>query len=336
MAAPLARPDRTTAPQPAPPPPGPTGSARSAGPGKPGAPGGTGTRRGQRRALALFTVPFFALFIAVTVLPMIYAAWMSLYREESSGLGFGGTERVFAGFGNFTEALGNEAFLRSFGNIALYCALYIPAMVGGALILALLVDSTMARARRFFQIAYFLPHAVPGLIASLIWLYLYTPGLSPVTDALDALGANWNFFGQDEAIFSVVNISAWQWTGYNMIIFYAGLQAVPREVLEAATVDGAGALRTALQVKIPMIRPTVVLTLLFTCVGAIQLFDAPKLVQLRANTMGEDWSPTMFIYTAAFKGHDYGLAAASSLLLALFAGLLSFVVTKLGNRWKAS
>ncbi|OKI50751.1 sugar ABC transporter permease [Streptomyces sp. CB00072] len=267
---------------------------------------------------------------------MFYAAWMSLYREESSGLGFGGTERVFAGFGNFTEALGNEAFLRSFGNIALYCALYIPAMVGGALILALLVDSTMARARRFFQIAYFLPHAVPGLIASLIWLYLYTPGLSPITDALDALGAQWNFFGQDEAIFSVVNISAWQWTGYNMIIFYAGLQAVPREVLEAATVDGAGALRTALQVKIPMIRPTVVLTLLFTCVGAIQLFDAPKLVQLRANTMGEDWSPTMFIYTAAFKGHDYGLAAASSLLLALVAGLLSFVVTKLGNRWKAS
>ncbi|WP_176734549.1 carbohydrate ABC transporter permease [Streptomyces sp. EN23] len=330
MAAPLARPAKTPAPPAVPPPAGTTG------PGRPGAPGGPGTRRGQRRAVALFTVPFFVLFAAVTVLPLIYAAWMSLYREESSGLGFGGTERVFAGFGNFTEALGNEAFLRSFGNIALYCVLYIPAMVGGALILALLVDSSMARARRFFQIAYFLPHAVPGLIASLIWLYLYTPGLSPVTDALDAFGAHWNFFGEDEAIFSVVNISAWQWTGYNMIIFYAGLQAVPREVLEAATVDGAGALRTALQVKIPMIRPTVVLTLLFTCVGAIQLFDAPKLVQLRANTMGEDWSPTMFIYTAAFKGHDYGLAAASSLLLALVAGLLSFVVTKLGNRWKAS
>ncbi|MDT0551217.1 hypothetical protein RND15_52575, partial [Streptomyces sp. DSM 41529] len=82
------------------------------------------------------------------------------------------------------------------------------------------------------------------------------------------------------------------------------------------------------QIKVPMIRPTVVLTLLFTCVGAIQLFDAPKLVQLRANTMGEDWSPTMFIYTAAFKGHDYGLAAASSLLLALVAGLLSWFAVR--------
>lgn len=299
-------------------------------------PGAAGARRRKRGAAALFMVPFFVLFTAATVAPLCYAAWMSLFREESSGLGFGGTERVFTGLGNFTEALGNADFLRSFGHIALYCVLYIPAMVGGALVLALLVDSALARARRFFQIAYFLPHAVPGLIASLIWLYLYTPGLSPITEALGSLGAHWNFFGEDEAILSVVNISAWQWIGYNMIIFYAGLQAVPREVLEAATVDGAGAIRSALRIKVPMIRPTVVLTLLFTCVGAIQLFDAPQLVQLRANAMGEDWSPTMFIYTAAFKGHDYGLAAASSLLLAFVAGLLSFVVTKLGNRWKAS
>ncbi|MFP3987166.1 sugar ABC transporter permease [Streptomyces sp. E11-3] len=281
--------------------------------------------------------PFFVLFAAVTVAPIAYAAWMSLYREEAlSGLGFGGTERVFAGFGNYSAALRDPAFLSSFGNIALYCLLYIPLMIGGALTLALLVDSALAGAKRFYQIAYFLPHAVPGLIAAIIWLYLYTPGLSPVTDALEGLGADWNFFGRDEALLSVVNVSAWQWIGYNMIIFYAGLQAIPREVLEAARVDGAGALRTALRIKIPMIRSTVVLTVLFTCVGAIQLFDAPKLVQLRATEMGEEWSPTMYIFNAAFKAHDYGLAAAASLLLALVAGVLSFVVTKLGNRWKAS
>ncbi|WSJ91038.1 sugar ABC transporter permease [Streptomyces sp. NBC_01304] len=280
--------------------------------------------------------PFFVLFAAVTLAPIGYAAYMSLYREESSGLGFGGTERVFAGLGNFTEALTDEAFLRSFGNIAIYCLIYIPIMIGGALALALLVDSAIARAKRFFQIAYYLPHAVPGLVGSMIWLYLYTPGLSPITDTLSTLGSDWNFFGKDEALYSVINVSAWQWIGYNMIIFYAGLQAIPRETLEAATVDGAGALRTALRIKIPMIRSTVVLTVLFTCVGAIQLFDAPKLVQLRAAEMGEDWSPTMFIYKAAFMGHDYGLAAAASLLLALIAGVLSFVVTKIGNRWKES
>ncbi|MFD8983513.1 carbohydrate ABC transporter permease [Streptomyces sp. NPDC059564] len=280
--------------------------------------------------------PFFLLFALVTVAPIGYAGYLSLFRDEQSGLGFGGTRRVFSGIGNYTEALTDPLFLASFRNIAVYCLLYVPLMVGGALLLALLLDSTLARARRFFQIAFYLPHAVPGLISAMIWLYLYTPGLSPVLSALDTAGLSWNFFGRDEALLSVVNISAWQWMGYNMIIFFAGLQAVPRETLEAAALDGAGALRTAFQVKVPAIRPTLVLTVLFTCVGAVQLFDAPQLLQLRATEMGESWSPTMYVFSAAFKGHDYGLAAASALLLALVAGAASYVVTALGNRWRSA
>ncbi|MFI5659882.1 carbohydrate ABC transporter permease [Streptomyces sp. NPDC051684] len=286
--------------------------------------------------MAAFILPFFVFFAAVTVAPIGYAAYQSLYREEQSGLGFGGTERVFAGFGNFTDALGDAAFLRSLGNVAVYCALYIPVMIAVSLALALLIDSAVARARRFFQIAFFLPHAVPALIASVTWLYLYTPGLSPVTDALDALGASWNFFDADTAVVSVVNISAWQWIGYNVIILYAGLQAVPRETLEAATVDGAGGLRTALQIKVPMIRSTLVLVGLFTCIGAIQLFDAPRIVYERANAMGDDWAPTMYVMKAAFQRHDYGLAAAASLLLAVIGGVASYIVTKLGNRWRTA
>lgn len=298
--------------------------------------GGTrhAARRGKRTAVMTFTIPFFALFAGVTLAPLAYAAYKSLYSEEQSGLGFGGTESVFAGLGNYTEALGEPAFLKSLANMALYCVLYVPVLIGLSLALALLLDSAMARAKRFFQIAYFLPHAIPAMIASIIWLYLYLPGMSPVVDALDSVGAHWNFFDADTVVLSVVNISAWQWTGYNMIIFYAGLQAVPRETLEAATVDGAGAVRTALQIKVPMIRSTVVLVALFTCIGAIQLFDAPWIVSQRANEMGTDWSPTMYIYEAAFQRHDYGLAAASALLLAVIAGLASFVVTKLGNRWR--
>ncbi|MFG3103669.1 carbohydrate ABC transporter permease [Streptomyces sp. NPDC048182] len=267
---------------------------------------------------------------------MGYAAYKSLYHEEQSGLGFGGTEEVFAGLGNYTKALADPAFLDSLGNMGVYCVLYVPVLIGVSLALALLLDSAMARARQFFQIALFLPHAIPAMIASIVWLYLYLPGMSPVVDALDGMGAHWDFFAADTAVVSVVNISAWQWIGYNVIIFYAGLQAVPRETLEAATVDGAGALRTALRIKVPMIRSTVVLVALFTCIGAVQLFDAPMVVSQRANGMGVDWSPTMYIYQAAFQRHDYGLAAASALLLAVVAGTASFVVTKLGNRGRAA
>ncbi|MEV0094141.1 sugar ABC transporter permease [Streptomyces sp. NPDC050738] len=290
--------------------------------------------RGQRSTPALFIAPFFLLFIAVMIVPIGYAIWMSLFREESSGLGFGGSHTVFAGLGNYTRALGDSVFRDSFLHVALYCLIYIPLMVGGALALALLVDSAMARAKKFFQLAYFLPHAVPGMIAAIIWVYLYTPSLSPITQFLKSFGASWDFLGNDAVLFSMANAAAWQWIGYNMVIFYAALQAVPRETLEAALVDGAGHFRTAVAVKLPMIRSSVVLTMLFTAVGAIQLFTEPEILRAKAPSLAPEWSPTMYIYQAAFSKHDYGTAAAASLMLAVLGALLSFVITKFGNRWK--
>ncbi|MGW7265003.1 carbohydrate ABC transporter permease [Streptomyces sp. NPDC054842] len=309
--------------------PQPPGTAKPLGSVRP--------RRSQRRAAALFITPFFVLFGAVMVAPIGYAVWMSLFQEHSSGLGFGGTERVFSGLGNYTRALSDSGFRNSFAHIVLYCALYIPVMIGGSLLLALLVDSALARAKRFFQLALFLPHAIPGLIASIIWIYLYTPGLSPVLEWIGALGGSWNFYSNDHVLSSMINLCAWQWIGYNMVIFYAALQAVPREVIEAAVVDGAGAIRTALRIKVPMIASAVVMTVLFTCVGAIQIFTEPKLLNQRgAPSIDTEWSPTLFIWKAGFVQHDYGLAAAASLILALLGVLLSYIVTRLGNRWKAA
>ncbi len=294
-------------------------------------------RPGQRSAVALFLIPFFALFAAATVAPIGYAVWMSLFQERSSGLGFGGVaERTFSGVDNFTKVLGEPGFVSSFLHVAAYCAFYIPVMIGGALALALLVDSTVARAKRFVQLAVFLPHTVPGMISAIIWIYLYTPGLSPVLDWIEALGGSWDFFSSGHAISSMVNMAAWQWIGYNAIIFFAALQAVPREVIEAATVDGAGGFRTAVQIKLPMIRSAVILTLLFTCIGVVQIFNEPKLLSEQATSMGSNWSPIMFIFKAAFERHDYGLAAAGSIVLALVAGVLSYAVTTIGNRWKAA
>ncbi|WP_412075729.1 carbohydrate ABC transporter permease [Streptomyces xanthophaeus] len=294
------------------------------------------SRRGRRGALFLFLSPFFVLFAVVIVAPVAYAGWMSLFREQSSGLGFGGVERSFTGLANYSAVLADPAFRASFLHIAAYCLAYIPVMIGGALGLALLVDSAYARAKRFFQLAFFLPHAVPGLIAAIIWIYLYTPGLSPVIDWIDAAGGSWNFFSPGNSLSSMVNIAVWQWIGYNMVIFFAALQAVPREVIEAATVDGAGAWRTALGIKVPIIRSSVVMTVLFTCVGAVQLFTEPRLLSERAQALGNDWSPTMYIVSKAFIDQDYASAAAASLLLALVAGALSFLVTRIGKRWQES
>lgn len=287
----------------------------------------------KARAVTVLLTPFFALFTVVMVVPVGYAVWLSLFTEQQSGLGFGGTHTVFSGLGNYAAALGDHAFRDGFLVLLGYCALYLPLLLAGALTLALLLDSALARARRFFQLALFLPHAVPGVIAALIWVYLYTPQLSPVVAAMESGGLGFDFLSPSGALPSVVNIALWEWLGYNMVIFYAALQAVDRSVIEAATVDGAGAWRIATGVKIPLIRSSLVMVALFTVIGSLQLFTEPLILNQGAGSaVTSSWTPNMYAYTAAFARNDYGLAAASSVLLALAAALLSFAVTRLSDR----
>jgi multiple sugar transport system permease protein len=285
-----------------------------------------------RAATALLT-PFFTLFSVVMVLPIGYALWLSLFTEQQSGLGFGGTRTVFTGLGNYVTALGDHAFRDGFLVLLGYCALYIPLLLAGGLALALLLDSALARARRFFQLALFLPHAVPGIIAALIWVYLYTPQLSPVVGALRSGGLDFSFLSPSGALPAVVNIALWEWLGYNMVIFYAALQAIDRSVIEAATVDGAGAWRIATGIKIPLIRSSVVMVALFTVIGSLQLFTEPLIInQASSAALNSTWTPNMYAYAAAFTRNDYGLAAAASVLLALAAAALSFAVTRFSRR----
>ncbi|MET9531449.1 MULTISPECIES: sugar ABC transporter permease [unclassified Streptomyces] len=289
--------------------------------------------KARTRAAAILLTPFYVLFTAVMLVPIGYAVWLSLFTEKQSGLGFGGSESVFSGLDNYAAALGDRAFREGFGVLLGYCVVYIPLMVCGALALALLLDSALARAKRFFQLALFLPHAVPGIIAALIWVYLYTPGLSPVVSAMHSGGIGFDFFSSSGALPSIVNIALWEWLGYNMVIFYAALQAIDRSVLEAATVDGAGGWRTAISIKLPLIRASVVMVALFTVIGSLQLFTEPLILNSGAGSaVSSTWTPNMYAYTAAFSRNDYGLAASASVLLALTAALLSFLVTRFTGR----
>jgi multiple sugar transport system permease protein len=285
----------------------------------------------QRRGAALFLAPFLILFSLVTLAPLVYAAWLSLFSERSSGLGLGGVERKFTGLGNYTRVLSDPEFLHGFLTIAAYVVIYVPVLTLAALAVALLLDSGLAAARRVTQVTLFIPHAVPGLVAALIWLYLYTPGLSPVADWLgqsaDSAGV-----ATTHPLLSVVNVALWEWLGYNVVIFYAALQAVPREVVEAAALDGVSGLQLAVRIKAPLIRPAVSMAALFTVIGGIQLFNEPKILIQASSAITRTWTPNLYTQDAAFNRNDYGTAAAASLLIAGVAAVLSFVVTRLANR----
>jgi multiple sugar transport system permease protein len=296
------------------------------------APAGGRARTARRRVPAAWALagPFALLLTGTVLVPVGYALYLSLFTDRLSGLGFDGPRQVFAGLDNYTAVLGDEAFRDGVGNVAGYAAVHLPVLLGGALLLALLLDSATVRLRQLWTLAVFLPYAVPAVIAGLVWAYLYSPTIGPVDDLVpfDPLGSS-------GVLPSIVNMATWQWLGYNTIIFYTALQTVPRELLEAARVDGAGALRSALAVKVPVIRPTVFVALVFTVIGSLQLFTEPLVLRTFTGSVTTTWTPSLYVYEAAFISNDYGRAAAASILLAAVSALLSALVMRLSARRSA-
>ncbi|MFD7531905.1 carbohydrate ABC transporter permease [Streptomyces sp. NPDC059849] len=289
-------------------------------------------RRRELGACGALMTPFFVLLVTVFLIPVGTALWLSFFGSDQPGLGFGPERTVFVGLRGYTAVLTDPTFLGGLGTVFLYCLIYIPLMVTGALALALLLDSGVVRLRSWAQLGLFLPHAVPGIIAAVIWLYLYTPGLSPVIDLLAGADTTVDFLGVHTVLPSIVNIALWSNLGYNMVVFYAALQAVPREVIEASVVDGAGPVRTALQVKAPLVRSSIVMVAMFTLIFALQLFTEPMLLSQATPMIGSRFSPSMYIYDAAFTRNNYGLAAAASVVLLVCTIALSYGVTRWSNR----
>ncbi|MGW1465882.1 carbohydrate ABC transporter permease [Streptomyces sp. NPDC002308] len=310
-------------------------TARPAAPTRAEAGRVTARRRELGAAGALMT-PFFVLLVTVFLIPVGTAIWLSFFSDDQPGLGFGPEKTVFVGVRSYVAVLTDPTFLGGLGIVALYCLIYIPLIVVGALALALLLDSGVVRLRATAQLALFLPHAVPGIIAAIIWLYLYTPGLSPVIDILGKADITVDFLGVHTVVPSIVNIALWSNLGYNMVVFYAALQAVPREVIEASVVDGAGPVRTALRIKAPLVRSSIVMVAMFTLIFALQLFTEPMLLGQSTPMINSRFSPSMYIYDAAFTRNNYGLAAAASVILLVFTVALSYGVTRWTNRADAA
>ncbi len=287
---------------------------------------------GGGRSASIFLIPFFTIFFFVMAAPMVYALISSMFGVKRDGLGFGGNVTAFVGLDNFIRVFQNESFVAGFGRLGLYVLGYVPIMIGFALLMALLLDATVAKAKRLFQVLLFLPHAVPGVIAALIWAYLYTPGLSPIVKLAASGGIELQLLTTRMALPAIINIGVWEWTGYNVVIFFAALQAISGSVLEAARIDGAGELRTAVSIKLPSIMPSLFVVMLFTIIGTLQLFTEPYILSNAGAAIPSTFVPNMWIYDTAFNQHNLNLAAAGSIILAIIAAILALGVNYISAR----
>lgn len=293
------------------------------------------TSHALRRKLTpyLFILPFGVLFLLFFIIPIFYAVYQSLFRSERSGLGLGAASVSFNGIANYVDVLHDPNFYSGVGRVLLYGIVQVPVMLILALSLALLLDSTVVRFKNFFRVAFFVPYAVPGIIAALLWGFLYNPALSPFNAISQAFGRGGvDFLSAGIVLWAIANIATWAWTGYNMLIIFAALQAIPTEIYESARIDGATGFGIAWNIKIPLVAPALILTGIFSIIGTLQLFNEPQVLTAISNSISSSYTPNLYAYNTAFGNNNYYYAAALSVVLAFFTCILSFGFLRVTQR----
>jgi multiple sugar transport system permease protein len=284
----------------------------------------------RRRSIApyVFLAPALVLFACFLAAPILYSVYLSFRKVQMKGLGLGkGARReVWSGFENYTRALTDPQFVASVVRVLIYGMILLPVMLGLALLFALLLDSRRTGAKGFGRISIFLPYAVPAVIASLLWGFLYLPAVSPFYYLAEQFG--WQeppeLLSSRLVIFGIANIAVWGGVGFNMIVMYTALKAIPTELYEAARLEGCGEIDIARRIKIPIIMPSLIMTTFFSMIATLQVFGEPMTLRPLTNTISSTWSPLMKVYRDAFTRADIHSAAATSVIIALGTFLLSF------------
>ena len=276
----------------------------------------------------LFLSPFLLLFALFFLLPLGYALYISLFRDRLVG----GT--IYVGIQNYQQVLHDANFWDGVRNVLLVLLVQVPIMLVLALTFALVLDSKLLRFKTLFRVGFFLPYTIPSVIGALLWGYLYSSNIGPFVDItnffhLPAIG----FLTSKGMLPSIENIVTWQWTGYNMVIMYTALQSVPTELYDAALVDGAGGWDIARYIKIPLIRPAIIVTMVFSIIGTLQLFNEPQIMgTIAANVIQDHYTPNLYAYNLAFTNQEYNYSAAVSFALGALAFAFSYIFMLSTNR----
>lgn len=278
----------------------------------------------------LYISPFFLLFFVVGLFPLLYTAWVSLHDWHLIG---GQGEMI--GFANYLAVFDQPNFYRALRNtFSIFILSSVPQIVA-AILIAYFLDTNL-RAKTFWRMGVLLPYVVAPVAVSMIFSKIFADQSGAANALLALLGAGPIGWHADPlwahvAIATMVNF---RWTGYNALIFLAAMQAIPREVYEAAIVDGARRWRTFFSVTVPMLRPTIIFVVITSTIGGLQIFDEPRMF----DTMGtggadKQWlTLTMYIYELGWGPQkSFGRAAAVSWILfaiIVVIGAINFFITR--------
>ncbi|AZP22405.1 sugar ABC transporter permease [Streptomyces aquilus] len=285
--------------------------------------------RGARRTAVawLFLAPFTLVFLLYTAVPTVAALGFSLTDLRGMDL-----RHPFAvdlvGFDNYLRLFRDDSFLRDLLNTGLFVAVGVPLTMGIGLALALALDSGIRRLRGVFRTVFFAPVVTNIVAVALIWQYAFHANgtVNEVFGAVGFAGPNW-LDDPDLAMPVVILLGIWRNFGYAMVLFLAGLQAVPRDVYEAAAIDGAGRWRQLRHITLPLLVPTTLVVTVLLTVFYLQVFDEPYLLT-NGGPLGSTESVALYTYRQ-FGAGEFGVSSAASFVTLLLIGLVSVVQFRL-------
>jgi ABC-type sugar transport system permease subunit len=282
--------------------------------------------RRQRWTPYLFIAPFFVVFATFMVYPLVTSVWLSLHQSR------GFQYQVFVGTDNFARLFRDPVFWKSVRNTFTFAAGTFLVQLPLALVLALIVNSKRVRGRNFFRLAFFSPVLVAGVFIAIIFGLAYDTRTGLVNDMLSKLAFTRVLIPwlEDERWImpAVILAGVWQWSGFNMMYFLAGLHGVREELYEASAVDGANAWQTFWHITLPSLRPVITFVFVLSMIGSLQLFDLPWV--LTNGTGGPNDSAmtmVMYLYKHGFQFVNLGYAATIGWVL--FAIIMAISVIQL-------
>lgn len=278
----------------------------------------------------LFLAPWLIGLFGLIAGPMIASAVLSLTRYNLA------QPPVFVGLENYVRALtADDLFWPSLGRTFLYTAIVVPLGVAGALLVAMALNQGL-RFTTLYRTLYFLPHLTPAVASIFIWAWLFNPRFGLINEALwraaRIQGPTW-LSSKEWALPALAIIALWGIVGGNMmLIFLAGLQAVPQDLYEAAAIDGAGALTRFRHVTLPMLSPTIFFNAILAIIGALQSFTVAY-VATGGGPAYATWFFALHIYTNAFQYFQLGYASALAWILFFVLIVFTFIQFRASARW---
>jgi multiple sugar transport system permease protein len=288
------------------------------------------------RAVILFLGPALVAIGVFFFLPVLAAFALSFTDFDIYALGSFAFAR-FVGFKNYAQLLSDPLFWKAFRNTLEFLLIGGPLSIAVSLGAALMIQSKLVRWKGFFRTAFFTPVVTTLVAVAVIWRFIYHPRFGLLNYLLSLVGiggVDW-LGDQHWAMPAIILMAVWKNFGYNMVIFIAGLQNIPAELYEAASIDGAGRLQQLRTITVPLLAPTTVYISILTMIGYFQLFSEPY-VMTQGGPLNSTLSIVLLMYQQGFRWWNMGYSAALAFVLFAFILVGSVIQSRIQKRWEAS